>query len=383
MRYGFLPAAAAGLFLLFGAPTVVSVAQDNPSAEQPKAPANAKEVMAEIQKAGQALGEKPTDEQVDAFFGKAWSLVAAYLKANPEAADAATLYQWSMRRAGYGKNNADFLDIAQRYLKANPEAKDAAQVRLYYLAGSLSCEAFKAEATAEMAKLDEAAKADAAKFLQAVEIRLMDAGFRKDDAAKAKQIEAVKASELVKKSEDVWVARDAQRIVLSSTTVEVKDGEAFPDWADAWAVKDLDGKAISVAEYKGKVVLLDFWATLCGPCVREMPSVVKAYAAFQEKGFEVIGLSFDNREGEQSLRDTIAGKGKVGQMTGVMPWRQVYDGGYWNSGLAKRYGIRGIPHTVLIGRDGKVVAQDLRGEELLSKIKELVEAGAEAEGGSK
>jgi thiol-disulfide isomerase/thioredoxin len=123
-----------------------------------------------------------------------------------------------------------------------------------------------------------------------------------------------------------------------------------------------DGSAVDLAKMKDKVVLVDFWATWCGPCVGEMPNVIAAYEQFHEKGFEVIGISLDQDKG--ALDGFVKQRG--------MPWAQYFDGKGWENDLVKKYGIRGIPATFLIGKDGKVVASNLRGEELGAKVKELL-----------
>jgi peroxiredoxin len=137
-------------------------------------------------------------------------------------------------------------------------------------------------------------------------------------------------------------------------------GEVLPDFS---AAVDLDGKPISLADYRGKVVLLDFWAVWCGPCLGEIPKIKAVYEKYHDKGFEVIGVSLD--EDAAVLREFVTEQ--------EVPWRQILDGGGFKGTFAKRYGIRSIPAPFLIDREGTVLSVKARGH-LLS---ELVEAEIE------
>jgi outer membrane lipoprotein-sorting protein/peroxiredoxin len=125
--------------------------------------------------------------------------------------------------------------------------------------------------------------------------------------------------------------------------------------------KDLTGKPVRLEDYKGKVVLIDFWATWCGPCVAEVPNVVTAYNTYKGKGFDVIGVSLD-KAGDRPKLLTFTQSNK-------MPWRQIYDGKWWQSAVAEAYGVKAIPFTLLIGRDGKIAAVSPRGEGLAVAVK--------------
>jgi thiol-disulfide isomerase/thioredoxin len=125
------------------------------------------------------------------------------------------------------------------------------------------------------------------------------------------------------------------------------------------AFTGVNGEKANLADMKGKVVLVDFWATWCGPCVAELPNVLKAYEAYHAKGFEVIGISLDEDKGklERFLKDK------------KMPWPQEFSGEGWGAPLAKKYGINSIPATFLIGKDGKIAASNLRGKALEAAVK--------------
>jgi len=140
-------------------------------------------------------------------------------------------------------------------------------------------------------------------------------------------------------------------------------GAVFPDFNET----DFDGKPVSVAAHKGHVVLVDFWATWCGPCRGEFPNVKKTYETYHPKGFDIIGVSLDKEKGK--LADFIKDNG--------ITWPQYFDGQYWQNKLAVRYGIRSIPATILIDSNGKIIGKDLRGEELQQAVaKALAGSGA-------
>ena len=174
-----------------------------------------------------------------------------------------------------------------------------------------------------------------------------------------------KALELIKQLKtdfpDTSQGMNADRIATSITREEEKKkaeealiGTSFADFDE----KDLDGKPLSVANYKGKVVLVDFWATWCGPCVGEMPNVISAYQKYHDKGFEIIGISLD--QDKDSLTDFIKAKN--------MPWPQYFDGESFQSKLVTKYGVIAIPSNYLIGKDGKILAIGLHGQALEDAI---------------
>jgi peroxiredoxin len=125
---------------------------------------------------------------------------------------------------------------------------------------------------------------------------------------------------------------------------------------------DTEGNSLSLKSLRGKIVLIDFWASWCGPCRKEMPNVVKAYAKYKDKGFEILGVSLD-----QSKDKWLEAIKKDG-----ITWPQVSDLKYWECQAARDYNVQGIPFTVLLDKEGKILAKNLRGEELERAIEKAL-----------
>ncbi len=131
---------------------------------------------------------------------------------------------------------------------------------------------------------------------------------------------------------------------------------SFPD-----TTRDISGENISLKGFKGKVVLLDFWATWCKPCLMEMPNVIKTYNKYHDQGFEIIGVSLD--------KDIDKLKGYIKEND--ISWRQIF-GGDWKAPIAQIYAVSSIPATFLIGTDGKIIDKNMRGDELEEAIRKAL-----------
>lgn len=152
-------------------------------------------------------------------------------------------------------------------------------------------------------------------------------------------------------------AQKAQEEQMARLDNLIPVGGEAPDFAQPTP----EGKSISLASLRGKVVLIDFWASWCKPCRMEMPNVKRVYQQYHNKGFEILGVSLD--------RDKAAWTGAIAQ--DELPWKHVSDLGFWNNAAAQQYGVSSIPYTVLVDRDGKVVAKNLRGPALEEKLAEV------------
>lgn len=152
----------------------------------------------------------------------------------------------------------------------------------------------------------------------------------------------VNADEVIRMLQKAVDARRIQRTLVV--------GAEPPDFRET----DLTGAALSLSQYRGKVVLLDFWATWCVPCMMELPNVLKLYEKFHGKGFEVIGVSLD--QDRQQLDKVIKTRG--------ISWPQYNDGNFWDTKLVLQYGVQSLPGTFLIGRNGRIAGVNLRGAQL-------------------
>lgn len=152
-----------------------------------------------------------------------------------------------------------------------------------------------------------------------------------------------------KQSEDLEKERQAKSLV----------GKQAPELS----LPDVNGKEVSLSSFRGKYVLVDFWASWCRPCRDENPNVVEAYNKFKNKNFTILGVSLDRKREDwlEAIKDD------------QLNWTQVSDLAFWNSKAVSTFNFDGIPFNVLIDPQGKVIAESLRGEELQAKLAEVLQ----------
>lgn len=148
----------------------------------------------------------------------------------------------------------------------------------------------------------------------------------------------------------------AKRIALVKKTSEGVEAQDFTQ-------PDVDGKPVKLSDYRGKYVLIDFWASWCAPCRRENPNLVRSYAKYQKKGFEILGVSMDKAADKSKWLKAIQDDG--------LTWRQVGDLKGWENEAGAMYDVKAIPMNFLVDPNGKIIAKYLRGEELDKKLAEI------------
>lgn len=145
--------------------------------------------------------------------------------------------------------------------------------------------------------------------------------------------------------------------------IDIAKKTAIGGYAMDFTQNDTLGKPVSLSSFRGKYVLVDFWASWCGPCRRENPNVVKVFNKFRDKNFTILSVSLDRPDAKDKWLAAIHKDG--------LTWTHVSDLKYWDNAVAKQYGIRAIPQNLLLDPKGKIIARNLRGEDLDVKLTEV------------
>lgn len=160
--------------------------------------------------------------------------------------------------------------------------------------------------------------------------------------------------QLSKEVRQLTAARGLEARILADKSIKL--GSNAPDFAQP----DEDGKIVKLSDFKGRYVLIDFWASWCGPCRAENPNLLAAYNNYKDKGLNILAVSLDDSRGREAWLKAIEDDG--------MPWVHVADLKGWNNDAAILYGVRAVPQNYLIDPSGKIIAINLRGEKLHEEL---------------
>ncbi len=225
----------------------------------------------------------------------------------------------------------------------------------------------QAERTLISQHLDHLDLIDAPEEAAALEARIVAYIHQHPDDKKANALQVRRVDLLQKtdprKAADLLTAlstdNDPKVAAAARGRLELKTAEATP--LD-WKFTAVDGRPVDLAAWRGKLVLVDFWASWCPDCLREMPEVQTAYRKYHDQGFEVVGVSMDH---DKAAMLAFLKKHDI-------PWPQQYDGQAWDASVAVKYGVKGIPEMWLLDRDGRVIATGVHGSQLEARLRPLL-----------
>lgn len=273
----------------------------------------------------------------------------------------ATLHAQKAHEIAVGFENQK-IDAISKYLSENPEAADIEEAISILVTAHLNIGEFSPVPDLLIKRyefLKKGKEIELNVLVREISAPLVEASILSNQRDKAKEFIAQVKSDFAGVPESIQLNLALNQLATELYVPRIGDEMKI-------AFTDLNGNEVDLEKLKGKVVLVDFWATWCPPCVAEMPHILSVYEKYHENGFEVIGMSMDDDKG--TLEKFVAEQ--------KLPWPQHFDGKGMNGEIPTRYGISRLPSTFLLGKDNKIIGTDLRGPDL-EKAVEMALAPAE------